>query len=125
MTMENRTGRELEYEKGIIGLLLNIGKWHNTEKAAQIEKVAHSDNKKRKIEIIADVHTHFPQLPTTKWFTINLIDGDLTPETIHIYVNPIDEKYIELSTANAQAAGGPQGTVMSIENKLKPGLMWN
>lgn len=123
MSIEKNNG---PYHKGITGLLLTLNQVHSCDKSAQIEEVAKSKNKSRYVSVTADVHTHAPAPATTYWFSFDLYDGDMTPETVHIYVDAAlsTVDFLVVSTQGAQSVGGPPGAIMSVENKLKPGLEW-
>ena len=123
MSIKNNNGA---YKKGITGLLLTLNYVHACAKSVQIERVAKSTNSKYYVSITADVHTHAPAPATTYWFSFDLIDGDMTPETVHIYVDTTlsTVDFLAASTQGAQSVGGPLGSIMSVESKLKPGIAW-
>jgi hypothetical protein len=123
MSIKNNNGA---YKKGITGLLLTLNDVHTCDKSAQIEEIARSDNSNYYVSITADVHTHAPAPSTTYWFSFDLIDGDMTPETVHIYVDTAISTvdFLVPSTQGAQSVGGLPGVIMSVENKLKPDIEW-
>ena len=123
MSIKNNNGA---YKNGITGLLLTLNYVHDCEKSAQIEAIAKSTNSNYYISITADVHTHAPAPATTYWFSFDLFAGDMTPETVHIYVDTTVSTvdFLVPSTQGAQSVGGPLGAIMSVENKLKPGIEW-
>jgi hypothetical protein len=118
---------KLPEAKGIGGLLLTLSSQNGSEKAKQIESVAKSNNNKYSVVVRGGVHnasdvSAFPNHPPTAtgpwWFGIELTAGDDTPETIHIYVDPVDPKLLMLLKP------GPGPGNISVENKLQPGLTW-
>jgi len=128
MTLDACAVMNAAEQKVIIGYVLNLEATNGSAKARQISQVAKSNNRGRSVTVTMGVHSHGPAPASVYWFTLDLVDGNDTLETVHVYVTsygyPPAHDVLFPNKDAVPGIGKPAGTSISVENKLKPGIAW-
>lgn len=136
MSVRNAAGIDREHFRHIEAALRNFNERHPTDKSAQIQDVANSQNPGRWIDVTCDVHTHPPFRTMTQWFDFRMFDGYNTPEEFHVYVQArlwpdvllfecVSNGDPAFANLNPPPPGPPPTSIGSYWNTLAPAnLYW-